>query len=202
MNSGELTIDGGPRKLRAFIALKTPAVWDEKLAELQRDLRSKFGSNAFRWVKPEQIHITVRFFGWITLTEVNELAALLPPICSAHPPFTLNCEGLGAFPNMRRPRVLWAGLKGDIAKADALQSKITSASSAFGAPPEDRPFKPHLTLARLKDPGRDKITDLEHAIGRGFQIDPPWQVDQVLLMQSHLSPNGSTYEPLATFKLG
>lgn len=202
MNSGESTGEGGPRKVRAFIALKTPAVWDEKLAELQRDLRSKFGSNAFRWVKPEQIHITVRFFGWIRLTDVNELVDLLPPICSAHASFTLNCEGLGAFPNMRRPRVLWAGLKGDIANAAALQGEITSATGTFGDRPEDRPFKPHLTLARLTDPGRDQITDLEHAIGRGFQIDSPWRVDQVLLMQSHLSPTGSTYEPLAMFRLG
>ncbi|MGZ8900910.1 MAG: 2'-5' RNA ligase family protein [Limisphaerales bacterium] len=98
MNSGEPAIDGGPRKLRAFIALKTSAVWDEKLAELQRDLKSKFGNNAFRWVKPEQIHVTLRFFGWITLTEVDELTSLLPSICSGHQSFTLNCEGLGAFP--------------------------------------------------------------------------------------------------------
>ena len=54
------------RKIRAFIALKTPALWDQKLAALQRDLKSKFGSSAFRWVKPEQIHITLRFFGWLT----------------------------------------------------------------------------------------------------------------------------------------
>ncbi|MGZ8941121.1 MAG: RNA 2',3'-cyclic phosphodiesterase, partial [Limisphaerales bacterium] len=144
----------------------------------------------------------LRFFGWITLTKVDELTNLLAPICSAHQPFILNCEGLGTFPNMRRPRVLWAGLKGDIAHAAALQSEITSATRAFGDLPEERPFNPHLTLARLKDQGRDKITDLEYAVARGFQIDQPWHVTQVLLMQSHLSPAGSTYEPLATFKLG
>lgn len=201
MTTAEGLTDGGPRKLRAFIALKTPRAWDEKLGDLQRDLKTKFGSSDFRWVKAEQIHITLRFFGWLTVAQADELTRLLPPICSAHQPFTLTCETLGAFPNMRRPRVLWAGLKGDLAKAAALQTEITSATHNYGDPPEDRPFKPHLTIARLKEPDRGQITDLEQAISRGFQIDQPWQVTELLLMQSHLSPAGSTYEPLATVPL-
>lgn len=201
MSSVDALTDGGPRKLRAFIALKTPREWDGKLADLQRDLKFKFGSGAFRWVKPEQIHITLRFFGWINVTQVDELARLLSPICSAHRSFTLTCESLGAFPNIRRPRVLWAGLKGDLNEAATLQSEIAAATDNFGDTAEDRPFKPHLTLARLKEPDRRQITDLEHAISRGFQMDHPWEVTELLLMQSHLSPNGSTYETLATFPL-
>ena len=189
------------RKLRAFIALKTPPGWDEKLAELQRDLKSKFGSSAFRWVKPAQIHITLRFFGWLTTTQIDELNRLLTAIASAHPAFTLTCSGLGCFPNARRPRVLWAGLEGDISQASTLHSSILSATRHLGEPPEDRPFKPHLTLARLKEPDRRQITDLEHAITRGFQIDQPWRIDHLILMQSHLSPQGSEYETLATFPL-
>ena len=73
------------RKLRAFIALKTPPGWDEKLEALQRDLKPKFGSSAFRWVKPAQIHITLRFFGWLTTKEIEELNHILPGIASAHP---------------------------------------------------------------------------------------------------------------------
>jgi 2'-5' RNA ligase len=189
------------RKLRAFIALKTPPGWDEKLGELQHDLRTKFGSSQFRWVKPGQIHITLRFFGWLTTTQIEELKRRLPAIASAHPSFTLTCSGLGCFPNTRRPRVLWAGLAGDLSQAGALQTSITSATHHLGEPPEDRPFKPHLTLARLKEPDRRQITDLEHAISRGFQIDEPWRVDQFLLMQSHLSPQGSEYEIIATYRL-
>jgi 2'-5' RNA ligase len=194
--------ESGLRKLRAFLAFKTPPAWDEKLAELQRNLKSKFGSGAFRWVKPEQIHITLRFFGWITTIEAEEVIALLPPICSAHSPFTLACESLGTFPNVSRPRVLWAGLKGDLETAAALQNQLNSATAPFGEPPEDRPFKPHLTLARLKHPDRTHIADLRQTIDRGFQIDEPWLVTDLLLMQSHLSPQGSTYETLASFRLG
>ena len=190
------------RKLRAFIALKTPAVWDEKLAALQRELKSKFGSSAFRWVKPEQIHITLRFFGWLTTTEAEQVRPLLAVIAAGHPGFTLTCENLGAFPNMRRPRVLWAGLKGDLERAGALQAAIKSATQQFGEAPEDRPFKPHLTLARLKEPGRREIADLEHVVARGFGIEEPWTVTELLFMQSHLSPQGSTYETLAKFPLG
>ena len=195
-------IEGGPRKIRAFLALKTPPVWDEKLGELQRNLKSKFGSSAFRWVKPEQIHITLRFFGWITTPQADELTLLLPGICSAHPPFTLSCESLGTFPNVRRPRVLWAGLKGDLQQASALHLALSAATAKYGEPPEDRPFKPHLTLARLKDPEHQQITDLEDAVKRGFQIDQAWRVTELLVMQSHLSPQGSTYETVATFRLG
>lgn len=202
MNSPDHALESGPRKLRGFIAVKTPGAWDEKLGELQRHLKSKFGSGEFRWVKPGQIHITLRFFGWVTTLQAQEIAQLLGPICSAHHPFDLSCEGLGAFPNVTRPRVLWAGLKGDILGAALLQKEITAATSPFGEPPEDRPFKPHLTLARIKDSARKQATDLEHAIARGFKIDDPWTVTEVLLMQSHLSPEGSTYETLGSFQLG
>src|SRR5688572_4061106 len=189
------------RKLRAFIALKTPSDWDEKLGELQRDLKSKFASSAFRWVKPAQIHITLRFFGWLTINQLEELNRTLRAIASAQPPFVLNCSGLGCFPNARRPRVLWAGLVGDLTQASALQVAILKATAHLGEPPEDRPFKPHLTLARLKEPDRSQIGDLDQAIKRGFQIDQPLRVDHLLLMQSHLSPQGSEYETLARYSL-
>lgn len=201
MNTEAHAVDTGPRKIRAFLALKTPREWDEKLGELQKTLRSKFGSAAFRWAKPEQIHITLRFFGWITIADAEALKVLLSGICAAHSGFQLQCESLGAFPNMKRPRVLWAGLKGDLAAAGELQNELAAATTPFGDPPEDRPFKPHLTLARLKDPTRGEISDLEHAIARGFKIDSTWHVEDLLLMQSHLSPNGSTYETMASFKL-
>jgi 2'-5' RNA ligase len=151
-------------------------------------------------VKPAQIHITLRFFGWLTTKEIEELNHILPGIASAHPRLTLICSGLGCFPNARRPRVFWAGLAGDVPQAGTLHSAITSATAHLGEAPEDRPFKPPLTLARLKEPERRQISDLEQAIARGFQIDEPWNVDQLLLMESHLSPHGSEYEPLATYR--
>ncbi|HVK58001.1 MAG TPA: RNA 2',3'-cyclic phosphodiesterase [Candidatus Kapabacteria bacterium] len=202
MNFGEAGMDGGSRKIRAFLAVKTPPEWDEKLADLQRNLKSKFGSGAFRWVKPDQIHITLRFFGWLKIEEAEDLKQKLPPILKVHPPFALTCVGLGCFPNARRPRVFWAGLQGDLEMAGALQRKILAATDGYGEPPEERPFKPHLTLARLKEPDRRHVTDLEEAISRGFQIDQPWKVTTVLLMESHLSPKGSTYEVVAKFELG
>ena len=189
------------RKLRVFIALKPPSGWDEKLSELQRDLKMKFGSSQFRWVKPEQIHITLRFFGWLTAVQIEELKRIVPTVTGANPHFTLKCSGLGCFPNARRPRVFWAGLAGDLTEAGALQTSITKATGHLGERPEDRPFKPHLTLARIKEAERHQIADLEHAISRGFQIDEPWRLDDFLLMQSHLSPQGSEYETMETYRL-
>jgi RNA 2',3'-cyclic 3'-phosphodiesterase len=190
------------KKIRAFVALKTPPAWNEKLGELQGALKAKFRGGAVRWVNPEQIHITLRFFGWVTEVEVQEIVKVIPQICAGRREFRLNCEGLGCFPSVRRPRVFWAGLSGELEEGVALNSEITAATKMFGEPPEDRPFKPHLTLARLKEPDRRAIAELEHSIERGFRIEDPWLVNEVLLMRSHLGREGSRYETLKRWKLG
>lgn len=190
------------KKIRAFIALKTPPDWDQKLTELQRDLKQRFESRTFRWVNPEQIHITLRFFGWLSSAHLDEVTSNLAQIATAHQPFTLTCGGLGCFPNPNRPRVFWAGLSGDLAEAASLQREISAVTHNFGEPPEGRPFKPHLTLARLKEPQRQEVSDLQHVVERGFKIESTWRIDEILLMQSHLSPQGSQYETLARCKIG
>ena len=195
---GEIAV----KKIRAFIAFKTPPDWDQKFADFQGEMKKTFEGRAFRWVNPEQIHITLRFFGWLSATQIEEITSYLSRIARAHRPFALYCEGLGCFPNLNRPRVFWAGLSGDLADGSSLQGEITEVTQSLGEPPEDRPFAPHLTLARIKEPQRPEISDLREIIKCGFEIESTWRVDELLLMQSHLSPQGSLYETLARCKIG
>ena len=202
MNAGETQSECKPKKMRAFLALKTPPEWDAEFAALQQRLKSELRTKSIRWTNPEQIHITLRFLGYIPPDEATQIAALLRSICSAQPPFVLRCSGLGCFPNLRRPRVLWAGLDGDIQSVQQLRSAIVEATRQFGEPPDDREFKPHLTLARIQDLERSTREQLEELLRRGFQIKDDWHVTELLLMQSHLSPQGAKYEVLARCHLG
>lgn len=201
MNPGESAAET-PRKIRAFIALKTPPAWDSALSELQRNLKEKLWSKAFRWTKAEQIHITLRFFGSI---RPEETAVIVERINAEGIPgqtaFNLRCEGLGCFPNLRRPRVFWAGITGDTASVQRLHASVTAATRTFGEPPEDRPFKAHLTLARIQQPERSALDELGNVIARGFGIETEWNVNELILMQSHLSPHGTRYEPIASWPL-
>ena len=189
------------KKVRAFVALKTPPLWEERLAALQTELKAKLKGAAFRWVHPKQLHITLRFFGWITSDETEQIKQLLPKFC-ARRTFELVSDGIGCFPKARRPRVLWAGLSGELAAAVELQAALTDGTRSFGEPPEVRPFKPHLTLARLREMPRSDLANVEEAIRRGFRIESPWRVEELLLMQSHLSAQGSCYEVIERCALG
>lgn len=202
MNAEKTQSECKPKKIRAFLALKTPPDWDAEFAALQQRLKSELRTKAIRWTNPEQIHITLRFLGYILPDDTKKVGVLLPAICSAHPPFILRCSDLGCFPNASRPRVLWAGLDGETQRVQQLQSGIVEATRHIGEPPEDREFKPHLTLARIQDLERPSREQLEHLLQHGFKIESTWRVTEFLLMQSHLSPQGAKYEVLARFHLG
>ena len=200
MSAGENSAEK-PKKVRAFVALKTPAEWDGALRHLQEELKTRLRSKAFKWTKPEQLHITLRFFGYILPDEVIAVRQRIQEIISGHGAFNLRCEGLGCFPNSRRPRVLWAGITGDTNALAALHYSVTLATRNFGERLEDRPFKAHLTLARIQQAERSAITALEEMIERGFGIEVAWQVHELILMQSHLSSHGAQYEAIATWPL-
>jgi 2'-5' RNA ligase len=193
---------GAQGKLRAFIALKTPAEWDEQLANVQGELRTRLPSKAIRWVKPEQIHVTLRFFGNVRPEEVVKITDILQQLVKAMPALRLSCGGLGCFPSSIRPRVIWVGLTGDLHQIEALQSAVVEGTRQFGEPPEDRPFRPHLTLARVQNLERTQTRELEKALEGGVTIEREWTVREMLLMRSHLSSQGARHEELRRFTLG
>ncbi len=190
------------KKLRAFIALKPPPEWSDPLQELQKKLKTNLPSDAIRWTPIEQIHLTLRFLGYVTSQAVEQVVTAMDGAATSVGSFLLHYDGLGCFPRIRDPRVIWAGLKTDTNNLVDLHQKLNAATQAIGQTPEDRPFKAHLTIARVKNLERKFIPALEAGLdSTEFSGPGEWLVKEVLLMQSHLSPKGARYEALHTVQL-
>ena len=194
----------GDQKIRAFIALKTPPGWDKRLRDIQEELSKPLSeAGKFRWVRPEQLHLTLRFLGHIVPAGVDKAQAAVIKAASQSQPFALRYTGLGCFPRPAAPRVLWAGIADPDERLKHLHAAITSATSDIGRAPEEREFRPHLTLARIENFDRRK-GDLLTQLFEKYQnfITDEWVVREIILMRSHLSPQEARYEPILVRSLG
>jgi 2'-5' RNA ligase len=187
--------------IRAFIAIDLPAEAKDALREVSAALgglvpRGAVGTAAVRWVRPEQMHLTLRFLGDTPDERLPAILAALDGVAGRHAPFALRLSGVGCFPNARRPRVVWVGLAGEEAALLALKTDLDAALTPLGWPPEDKPFRAHLTLGRVKD---------EHAAANAtWAADvPPLPVPAAALhlIQSDLRPDGPVYTILHTAQL-
>jgi 2'-5' RNA ligase len=145
------------------------------------------------WVDPGRMHLTVRFIGAADDATLSALRRILEPELDTAR-FALAVTGTGTFPPKGPPRVVWAGLHDGCDRLVALEHEITARLSTIGIPPEDRPYSPHLTLARVREPdGLRAATLLEglqtHQFGEST-------IDAITLFESRLSPKGPTYQPL------
>lgn len=191
--------DGGPKgDLRLFWALELPTPVRDDLALLQRELK-RSGADV-RWVRPEGIHLTLKFLGRTRRELVPELIAAAGKAASACPPLSLAARAVGAFPRPAQPRVVWAGLEGDLAELSRLAAELSRAMAGVGFAPDKRPFSPHLTLGRVKS-GRDK-----QALGRAMALaadhsGPGFIARELILFRSILAPAGAEYSVIDRLKL-
>ena len=188
---------------RLFVALEPPEPVRRRLGTIAAELRrgAPRAAEEVRWVEPERIHLTLQFLGWVPEERIPGIVDALRLAAGAARPLALEVKGAGGFPNARRPRVLWAGLGGDLAALAALVADLGRRLGPLGFPPEDRPFSPHLTLGRARD-GRG-AAGLGGALARAAQVEgAPWRASELVLFESHLSPRGPRYEPLARVALG
>jgi 2'-5' RNA ligase len=189
--------------LRLFIAVEPPPPVRRRLAAIQAEMKRLAGRNAddVRWVGPDNLHVTLQFLGAVPEQRVDAVKAAIAAAASEVAPLQLELRGAGAFPHGRKPRVLWAGLAGDVARLSALATSIGKALAPLGFPPEDRAFSPHVTLGRSREPrGAPRLAAA--IAGTAASAGPSWRVGDVQLVQSHLSPSGSRYETIASFALG
>jgi 2'-5' RNA ligase len=188
---------------RLFVALEPPEPVRRRLALLAAELRRGAGRAAdeVRWVEAEKIHLTLQFLGAVPEERVGAVAeAVRAAAAAAGRPLSLEVKGAGGFPNARRPRVVWAGLAGDLEPLAALVQDLGRRLAPLGFPPEERPFSPHLTLGRARD--RRGAPGLAGALAHAAQADgAPWRAGEVALVESHLSPKGPRYEAIARFAL-
>ena len=163
------------------------------IARLRAHVAERAPAARLTWAAPERLHLTVRFIGEVAPATAETIAAALAPPLPL-PAFTFTVGGLGTFPPRGAPRVLWAGLRSGPDELHALDRAVTGRLLPLGVPPEDRPYSPHLTLARVRDAAGLRAADLvaplaEAAFGTA-------QVDAITLFESRLSPKGATYRPL------
>ncbi len=186
--------------IRTFIAIELDEAMRRQMAEAQETLR-RGGSMPVRWVRPDGAHITLKFLGSIEAEMVPRVAAAVAQAAEAARPFIMGFGPVGGFPSLRDARVIWYGLTGDIEALRSLRDDVERLVSPLGFPTEARPFKPHLTLARLQDGA--KAVDLR-ASGAGtdaLRESLSQKITEVVLFRSDLSRHGPVYTPISRFSL-
>jgi 2'-5' RNA ligase len=185
--------------IRSFLAIELPKPILRKIEEVQGDLRLTHAD--VRWVNPEKIHLTLKFFGNIEESRIDPIFKSIEECIRNTFPFSIKVRGVGAFPQLKNPRVIWMGLANGREILISLQKQIEAQLEKIGFQPEDRPFHPHLTLGRMKSSrGKDELVERMEKHKEEEFGDLP--VEKVVLFKSDLRPSGPIYTPLGEVKLG
>ena len=188
--------------VRVFVSVGLSAEAREALVEAVERIRQQV-PDGIQWARSDGMHLTLKFLGNIPSANVSPLLGCVGELASANRGFGLKLTGLGMFPNRRKPRVLWAGVGGDLDALSSLQQASEDAIKALGYPAEQRPFRPHITLGRPRRSVSDpQLARIGEAVS-GINPPPPvyWQVDAVDVMQSELHPSGARYTSLGSGRL-
>lgn len=184
--------------IRAFIAVEFAPSIVHPISSAIDKLRARI--DGIRWVSPINFHLTLKFLGDIPESQVDDLFTVLAPQIRPFPRCTINAKGLGVFPDVKRPRILWVGLTGD--ELVDMARRIDAGLAPLGFAPEKRGFTPHLTIGRWRQNERapkDLASELEKWRATDFGR---CQVNEVILFQSILRPAGAEHHKLKTIALG
>ena len=185
--------------IRTFIALELPPAVISLLRKVQQDLkRLKIRA---RWVQPEKIHLTLKFLGDINPDDIDKIGAAMTGAAIEFPPVTLSVRGVGVFPGIKRPRVIWVGLGGGIRSLLALQNRLAEELARVEFPKAKRSFKAHLTLGRIKQSVTPAVIRQMISEYASLSSDE-FTCNQVILFESDLEPSGAVHSKLKQAKLG
>ena len=186
--------------LRTFIAINVPPAVLDTITRIQTRFKS-LGLHA-SWVKPGNIHLTLKFLGDTDPDRIPGIQNKLTETLASFARFQLSLGSAGVFPDTNNPRVLWLGLKDEEGALKTLQTDIEKTLESIGFPREQRPFSPHVTLARIKSPkGKKELKEELDAVNPKGISTHPFDVGEIHLYESQLTPKGSIYTVLANFKL-
>jgi len=184
--------------MRTFVAIEIPEETKRAMAEVQA--RLKVSGEEASWTRPEGIHLTLKFLDEVPEERTSEITAALQQAAYGRGRFRLTVAGTGVFPHERNPRIVWVGISGELDKLRKLQSCVEEQMVRLGFQQEDRRFKPHLTLGRIK-----------HLLLRGSWMRalegvkdialPGIEVTAVSLMKSELQPTGAVYTEIGRIEL-
>lgn len=183
-------------RIRAFLAVEVPPATHEALVALKRELAQSPAD--VRWVRDDALHATLKFLGSVDAGTLDGIRAALEPVADETAPCAIRVRGLGAFPNLRRPRVLWVGMESE--GLPPLAARVDAVTARFGFEPESRPFAAHITLGRVRSPrGWPRLEEwfqahLSDDFGAGI-------VAEIVAFRSDLRPAGAVYTKLWTAPL-
>ena len=186
------------RAMRLFIAVNIPPAVRDAIYGDAEPLRA--ATNAVRWVSPSALHVTLKFLGEQTEARVALLREAIESVATRHASVAVETTDIGAFPNFRRPRVVWVGMTGERA-LQSLAGDIDRALTPLGIPAETRPFQAHLTLGRVRSELRPADATNLAAAAKASRGARGFAVQTVDLMRSELGAGGSRYSVMAAVPL-
>ncbi len=183
--------------LRAFIASELPAPLQDSIFSATGDLRKTLGDGLIRWVPAHNVHLTLKFLGDVSTSSLELIKQMMEAEAAQFPAFDVQVEGLGCYPSLRHPRVLWIGLTAP-AELASLQRAIEAASARLGYESEERDFSPHLTIGRVRQNVSSGDVHKIRTAMEGCRIGSlgSTRVDAIHLFKSELRPEGSVYTRL------
>lgn len=190
-----------PSTVRAFVAINLSTPLLKSVSDLTTRFKSHLADPSIRWNPTHQIHLTLQFLGNVPSHVIPDLMGTLSQACTAVSPLSLTAQGLGVFPNLDRPRVLWMGVGGDSDNLLRLHQAIARICQPwiFDA---NQDFKPHLTLARFTESSRALSEQLGLLLEElGSHTVGTWVAQEVTLMESELTRQGAEHSVLGRWKL-
>lgn len=187
--------------MRTFIAIELPTDVKERLKGIQETLRKT--DSDVKWVDPNNIHLTLKFLGEVSEEKIPVVKAAIKRIAQQNSPYPLSISGIGAFPRISSPRVIWAGVRTGENETARIAEQLEEDFSAMGFPKEERKFSCHITLGRIRSSaGIQRLVKLLTDSGAALLPENlGFFASAITLFQSRLSPQGPAYEPLSVFQL-
>ncbi len=174
--------------MRLFIGIPLPAPTQTEVAAILRRLRAR--EWPVRWVRDKGLHLTIKFFGETTTDRVDAIVEMLNFATEGLHPLTMTLSAGGVFPSVRQPRIIYLGIDPE-PSLELLQDRVERGGEQLGYPPEGRPFRPHLTLGRVREGHR--LPEGWQADVEGIPAGEAFLADRVVLFESELTPAGPTY---------
>jgi len=187
---------------RAFIAINLSSEIHHNLEQVIRELRENMDRIPIRWIPVKNIHLTIKFLGEVSATNLSTITEILQSVAINHSCFEIRVGELGAFPSIHRPRVIWVGVEAP-SELKSLHKDIEIETASLGYEPENRPFSPHLTLGRasknIKPSDHRRISEVLGQSRIGFFGN--MLVRSIYLYRSDLQPGGAIYTQLFSTEL-
>lgn len=189
--------------IRSFVAIDLPDPLRDALQEVTEQLRRRMPDGSVRWSRVSGIHLTLKFLGDVSEADMPEVTQVLAGAGRRHAPFAFSVGGVGCFPAVARPRVVWVGVQEETGSLASLQRDVEKSLAPLGFQPEKRPFHPHLTLGRTR---RNVRSADQRRIGEIIVASDVGELGRInvasfRLVRSDLRPGGAVYTSLASFPL-